>query len=100
MATREPMQRRRDILPHIESPFVKVANALFDQVKIVQVCIVDIEGCQFRCQQSSGNAPVDLVREEGDAEMVNLLMDKASWLHESASKDSSGPRVSMDIYIL
>ena len=43
--------------------------------------ILCIEGCQFGCQQCSGNAPVDLVREERQTELVNLLMDKASWLH-------------------
>ena len=47
--------------------------------------ILCIEGCQFGCQQCSGNAPVDLVREERQTELVNLLMDKASWLHGWAS---------------
>ena len=79
------MQRMRDRLPHIESSLVKVGNAHVDQVKIVQVCIEDIQGCQSGCQQSSGNAPVDLAREECQTEIVNLLMDKASWLHEWAS---------------
>ena len=44
---REPMRRMRDRLPHIESSLVKVGNAHVDQVKIVQVCVEDIEGCQF-----------------------------------------------------
>ena len=41
------MRRMRDRLPHIESSLVKVGNAHVDQVKIVQVCVEDIEGCQF-----------------------------------------------------
>ena len=70
----------------MESSLVKVGNAHVDQVKIVQVCVEDIEGCQFGCQQSSGNAPVDLAREECQTEILNLLMDEASWLHGSASR--------------
>ena len=78
----------RDRLPHIESSLVKVGNAHVDQVKIVQVCVEDIEGCQFGCQQSSGNAPVDLAREECQTEIVNLLMD--SWTQPLGC--TSGPQ--------
>ena len=85
---REPMRRMRDRLPHIESSLVKVGNAHVDQVKIVQVCVEDIEGCQFGCQQSSGNAPVDLAREECQTEIVNLLMD--SWTQPLGC--TSGPQ--------
>ena len=67
---------------------VKVGNAHVDQIKIVQLCIEDIQGCQFGCQQSSGNAPVDLAREECQTEIVNLLMD--SWTQPLGC--TSGPQ--------
>ena len=80
----------RDRLPHIESSLVKVGNAHVDQVKIVQVCVEDIEGCQFGCQQSSGNAPVDLAREEClFLELADGRSLLAAWF---GLKDCSGPR--------
>ena len=37
---------------------------------------------QLECQlRFPGNTPLDLARRNGRTEIVNLLMEKASWLH-------------------
>ena len=58
--------------------------------------ILCIEGCQFGCQQCSGNAPVavDMVREERQTELVNLLMDRRLLAARVGLKHCSGPRMS------
>ena len=55
--THEPMWRMREMFLRIESSLVKFSNANIDQF----ISILCIEGCEFGCQQCSGNAPVDMV---------------------------------------
>ena len=90
MSQCEEWEKWWEMFLRIESSLVKFSNANIDQF----ISILCIEGCQFGCQQCSGNAPVDMVREERQTELVNLLMDRRLLAARVGLKHCSGPRMS------